>query len=195
MNLLIDRINKGEISENVVPMQLDFDGTPLPLETESVDLCYMAWVLHHLNNKQSVFNEVARVSRKGAGFFMYQVTIEDLEGHPLDEFFPTKYEYDKQRYPTLTQLRQMFLTAGFTFEDPHIIKGVKDDPRLIDRALLESMENTSIDSVLTMIKDNNPQAFAEGINRVRNEVERAERSGSYRNYERIDRKIFWGIKE
>ena len=152
-----------------------------------------SWVLHHLNNQQDVLNDIARITRKGARHFMYQVTIEDLENHQLNEFFPSKYEYDKQRYPTRSELRQMFHNAGFTYEKPYVIKG--DGTRLIDRALLENVENTSIDSVLRMIKDNDPLAFAEGVNRVRREVERAERSGRYRDYRRVDRKVFWGIKE
>lgn len=195
LNLLIERIKNGEISERVEPKILDFDLASLPLETESVDLCYMAWVLHHLVNQPAVIREIARVLRKSAGFFMYQVTIEDLKGHPLDEFFPTKYAYDKLRYPTYTRLKRMFLDAGLTYEKPFVIKAGEDDPRIIDRSLFENIEDTTLDSVLRMIKDNEPQAFIDGVVRVRKEVEKAERSGQYRQYERIDRKIFWGIKQ
>ena len=193
VNLLAERIKKGEISDRVIPIQIDFDGTPLPVESESIDLSYMAWVLHHLTNQQDVLNDIARITRKGARHFMYQVTIEDLENHPLDEFFPSKYEYDAQRYPTRSQLKQMFYTAGFTYEKPYAVK--RDDPRLIDRAFLESIENTSFDSALRMIKDNEPLAFAEGVGRVRKEVEKAERTGNYRLYVHDRRKVFWGIRE
>ena len=99
LGLLKERISQGEVSNKVIPEQFNFDGYPLPLETESVDLTYMAWVFHHLSDKQGVLNDLARITRRGAKFFMYQVTIEDLENHQLDEFFPMKYEYDKQRYP------------------------------------------------------------------------------------------------
>ncbi|MBN1160387.1 MAG: methyltransferase domain-containing protein [Dehalococcoidales bacterium] len=191
--LLKERIKKGEISSRVILTQYDFDGKPLPLEAESIDFTYMAWVLHHLHHQQAVIGEVARTTRKGGGFFMYQVTRECMQHHPLDEFFPMKYEYDKQRYPTLPQLRRMFLNAGFTFERPHIIKD--DGPRLIDRAFLEGVANTTIDSVLRIIKDNDPSAFSEGVNRLRLEVENSERSGEFRKYMHVDRSIFWGIKK
>ena len=192
LGLLKNRIKKGEISDRVIPTQFDFDGTLLPLESESADLAYMAWVLHHLTHQQAVLDDVARITRRGSKFFMYQVTIEDLENHQLDEFFPMKYDYDKQRYPTRPGLKKMFLDAGFTYEEPHVIK--RDNMRLIDRALLESVENTSIDSVLRMIRDNDPAAFTEGVNRLKREVERSERAAKYRNYRTVDRKIFWGIK-
>ena len=193
LDLLKDRIKKGEISDRVVATQFDFDGKPLPLEAGSIDLTYMAWVLHHLAHQRDVLKEIARITRRGAGFFMYQVTIEDLKNHQLDEWFPMKYEYDKQRYPTLSQLKWMFHDAGLTCEEPHVIR--KDNARLIDRALLESVENTSIDSVLRMIRDNDPAGFTDGVEKLRKEVERAERAGKYRDYRTVDRKIFWGIKE
>jgi ubiquinone/menaquinone biosynthesis C-methylase UbiE len=195
LNILLDRIKKGEISNRVFPTQLDFDGSPLPLESKSVDLCYMAWVLHHLKNQPEVLKEIARILRRGAGFFMYQVTIEDLENHPLDEFFPAKFAYDKQRYPTRAQLKRMFLEAGLTYENPFVIKAGEDDPRIIDRSLLADIENTTLDSVLKMIKDDNPVAFDEGVEHVRKEVEKAERSGNYRRYEHVNRTIFRGIKK
>jgi ubiquinone/menaquinone biosynthesis C-methylase UbiE len=193
LDLLSDRIKNGEISDRVIPIQHDFDGNPLPLKSDSVDLTYMAWVLHHLKNQQDVLNDIGRITRRGAGHFMYQVTIEDLENHQLDEFFPMKYEYDKQRYPTRSELRRMFHNAGFTYEKPYAIK--RDDPKLIDRVFLESVENTSFDSALRMIKDNDPLAFAEGIRRVRKEVEQSERTGNHRLYVHDRRKVFWGIKE
>jgi SAM-dependent methyltransferase len=191
--LLKERIKKREISSRVVPIRYDFDGTPLPIEQASIHFTYMAWVLHHLRHQQAVIGEIARITRKGGRFFMYQVTIEGAQHHPLDEFFPMKYEYDKKRYPTLPRLKQMFLDAGFTFEKPYVIKD--DDPRIIDRVFLESVANTTIDSVLRIIKDNDPAAFLEGFNRLRIEVENAERSGEFRKYIHVDRYIFWGIKE
>jgi SAM-dependent methyltransferase len=192
LSLLKERMKAGDISDKVVPVQFDFDGKPLPVTAGSVDLIYMAWVFHHLTNQQLVLKEIARVLHKNARIFLYQVTLERLMNHPLDEFFPSKFEYEKKRFPTLLQLKQWFFEAGFTFEKPHVIK--KDDPRLIDRAFLESVENTSIDSVLMMIKENDPPAFFKGMKRVKEEVERAEYTGKYRVFNHVDRNVFWGIK-
>lgn len=190
--LLKERIIKGEISDRITPIQYDFDGKPLPVENKSIDLVYMAWVLHHLSHQQALFDEIARIIRKGARLFMYQVTVEAMVNHPLDEYFPMKYEYDKRRYPSLSQLRKSFINAGFTFEEPHAIRG--DDPKLINRTFLEGIETTSFDSALKMIKDNEPLSFAKGVEQVRKEVEKAERNGQYRVYVHNRRKVFWGIK-
>ena len=193
LNVLEERIQRGEISERVIPMCFDFDGQVLPLETDSVDFSYMAHVLHHLKHKQKVFDEVSRVTRPGGEHFILGVTIEDLEQHPLNEFFPVKYEYDSKRYPTRTLLKRMFESAGFTFEQPFPLG--RNYERLIDRAFLASIENTTLDSVLRMIKDNDASGFQQGVLRVKREVERAEKSGNYQIYSTDMAKVFWGQKK
>jgi hypothetical protein len=62
-----------------------------------------------------------------------------------------KYEYDSKRYPTRSRLKHMFESSGFTYEKPFSME--KTYERLIDRAFLTSVENTTLDSVLCMIKD------------------------------------------
>jgi ubiquinone/menaquinone biosynthesis C-methylase UbiE len=192
LNILKERITRGDLSDRVIPCHLDFDGNVVPLESESVYFSYMAHVFHHLKNKQDVLNEIARVTIKEGMHFILGVTIEDLENHPLNSFFPMKYEYDSKRYPTRSQLRQMFESAGFYYEKPFPLG--KNYERPIDRAFLASIENTTLDSVLRMIKDNDPLAFQEGVSRVRKEVELAEKSGKYKTYFTDIAQVFWGEK-
>ena len=193
LDILIDRIKRGEISKRVIPIHYDFDNNSLPLESDSVDLSYMAFAFHHLNSKENVLKEISRITHRGGRHFMLGVTIEDLKNHPLNEFFPTKYEYDSRRYPSRLQLRRMFYSSGFTYEKPYRIG--KDNYKLIDREFLVSIENTTLDSALRMIRDENQSVFEEGAQRVKREVEQAERSGSYRSYFSTVRKVFWGIKK
>ena len=194
LDILIDRINRGELSERVIPVHHDFDGTPLPVESESVNLTYMAHVVHHLTNKEMVLNEIARVTRKGNRLFILGVTLDALKNHPLDEFFPTKYEYEIGRYPTETHLKEMFKYAGFTYEKPYRTGRHNVGP--IDREFLASIENTTIDSALKIIEREDPSAFKEGVMRVQNEVKKAESSGNYRMYYSAGRlRVFWGIKK
>ncbi len=192
-DILKERIKKGEISKRVIPIHFDFDGTALPLKSESVDLTYMAHVFHHLINKEQVLNEIARITIKHGRHFIFGVTIEDLKNHPLDEFFPTKYECDSRRYPTEEQLKKMFYSAGFTYENPFRIG--KDHVRMMDREFLSSIENTTMDSALKMIKDDDQSAFEEGVQKVKREVEHAEKTGKYRTYFTTVRRVFWGIKK
>ncbi len=192
LNLLMDRIKRGELSEKIIPVQYDFDGAPLPLKSESVDLTYMAHVFHHLTRKEQALNEIARISIEHGRLFILGVTIEDLENHPLGEFFPEKYEYDSTRYPTESQLKNMFKSAGLSFEKPYRIG--KDQVKPMDSEFLASVENTTIDSVLRMIKENDPPAFEQGVQKVKREVERAEKSGCFRTYFTTIARVFWGIK-
>jgi SAM-dependent methyltransferase len=192
LDILRQRIRRGEISERVTPVNLDFDGAILPLETSSIDLVYMANVLHHLSEKHRVLSEIARVLRQRRRFFNLGIAIEHLKNHPLDEFFPEKYEYDARRYPTETQMRELFTSAGITYEKP--VQIGQDNKYRIDREFLANIENTTIDSVLQIIKDEDPSAFIRGVERVKREVERAEKSGNYRMYHCGAGRIFWGIK-
>ncbi len=193
LDMLTERIRKGELSERVIPVHHDFDEASLPIESESVDLAYMAHVVHHLSNKQKVFEEIARVTWKGRGFFILGVTLDAMKNHPLDEFFPTKYEYDAGRYPTKTEMKKLFTGAGFTYEKS--FRTHRHQVRAIDRDYLAGIESTAIDSVLKIIERKDPKAFREGVARVRKEVEKGERAGSYRTYYSSGRlRVFWGIK-
>ncbi len=193
LNLLIERINKGELSRRIAPLHYNFDGTPLPVKSKSINLTYMAHVLHHLNNKQQALNEISRITMKNGKLFILGVTIEDLKNHPLDEFFPEKFKYDSMRYPTEKHLKKMFKSAGFTYQEPFHIG--KDQVKLIDRDFLASVENTTVDSALSMIRYNDKKTFNRGVTKVRKEVERAEKSGAYRTYFTAIARVFWGIKK
>ncbi len=192
LDILKERIYKGEISKKVIPVHFDFDRNDLPLESSSTDLVYTANVIHHLAEKQKVFSEIARIMRRESRFFNLGVAIEHLKNHPLDEFFPEKYEYDARRYPTIAGMKELFCSAGLTYEKP--VKIGQDNHYRIDIEFLANIENTTIDSVLQMIKDENPSAFARGIERVKRIVELAEKTGNYRQYYCKAARVFWGIK-
>jgi hypothetical protein len=87
----------------------------------------------------------------------------------------------------------MFHSAGFNYEKPFRIG--KDHVNVIDREFLRSIENTTIDSVLEIIRNDDRSAFEEGVKRVKKEVEEAEKSGKYRTYFTTVRRVFWGIKK
>jgi SAM-dependent methyltransferase len=194
LDILTDRIQRGELSERVIPVHHDFDEAPLPIESESIDLTYMAHVVHHLANKQQVLDEIARVTRKGKRFFILGVTLDGMKNHPLDEFFPTKYEYETGRYPTKTELKKLFESAGFSYENP--FRTGRHQVRAIDREFLAGIENTTIDSVLKIMEHEDPKAFKEGVARVKKEVEKGEKAGRYRTYYSSGRlRVFRGIKE
>jgi ubiquinone/menaquinone biosynthesis C-methylase UbiE len=193
LDILKERISRGEISQRVTPVHFDFDGNNLPLESASIDLVYTANVIHHLAEKQKVFGEIARIMRGGSRFFNLGVAIEHLKDHPLDEFFPEKFEYDARRYPTEAGMRDLFRTAGITCEKP--VQIGQDNNFRIDREFLANIENTTIDSVLQMIKDEDPGAFARGVERVKRAVEQAETTASYRHYHCGAGRIFWGIRQ
>lgn len=193
LDTLKTRMGAGEISKRVIPVHFDFDIAALPIDTASIDIVYMAHVFHHVTNKEKVLQEIVRIMRKRCRLFTLGVTLEDMKNHPLDEFFPTKYQYEVNRYPTEKQLKRMFESAGLIYEKPLIIGRHNIHP--IDRDFLASIENTTRDSALKIMQEEDPSAFKEGVARVQLEVERGEKSGKPRIYQSAERlRVFWGIK-
>ncbi|MFC2071008.1 class I SAM-dependent methyltransferase [Chloroflexota bacterium] len=193
LDILKERIKNGEISNNVIPTHFNFDGATFPIEADTVDFVYTGHVVHHIQNKEEVFKEIARITKKSGYFFILGVTLEAMKGHPLDEFFPTKYGYEINRYPPRKQLRELFKNSGFTWERairlPHHIA------RPINRDFLANVEDTTLDSAFKLIRDKDPAAFQEGVERVKREVEKGEKSGTYRTYYSAGQlRIFWGRK-
>jgi len=192
LNVLKHRIEIGEISDRVIPIQYDIDGQELPIPSGTTDLSYMAFVQNHLTHKAEVLREIARITRQGGRHFIFGAVLEDLVDHPLNVFFPQKYGIDARRYSTSEQMQELFQQAGFSYEHPHTVK--RDDEKRIDREFLESVENMSVNSVLKIIKEEDPDGFRQGVEKVREEVEKAEQSRHYRKSV-ILRTIHWGIKQ
>lgn len=189
--VLKDRIERGEISKRVSPVHYDFDGRDLLVPTGEIDLSYMALVIHHLTNKAEVINEIARTSKQGAKLFIYSAALEDLKDYVLNEFFP-KYEFDARRCPTYEEMKELFEQAGFVYKGPHQIK--INGLRPLDAEFLLSVENKTIDSVLHMIEKENPDAFREGVEKLRSVIEQSEKTGKYRQITTYPTTVFWGIK-
>ena len=190
LDVLKDRIEAGEITTRVIPFPYDVD-RELPFPSNSTDLAYFAFVIHHLKNRPGFFNEVSRISRNGSRFFSFDAALEDLVGHPLDEFFPEKFEYDSRRYPTREQIKSLFENAGFEYQQRQLI--LRDSEKPVDDRFLESVMNKTINSVLVMIEKENPIAYQEGVERVMKAVEEGRARGHYRIFS-IKRAIDWGIK-
>lgn len=192
LNVLMERIERGELSDRVIPYHFDIDEQVLPIPSESVDLGYMAFVHHHLANKAEVMREIARITRKGGMHFMFGAALEDLADHPLNEFFPKKYEFDARRYPTREQLKALFEQAGFSYSGAHPID--RDDAKPIDQKFLQSVVDKTLNSVLVMMEKEDPEAFHQGVEKLREVVEEGERTGQHRQFS-IFRTVHWGVKQ
>lgn len=189
--VLKDRIRRGEISDRVSPVEHNLDGGGLLIPEGQIDLSYMALVIHHLADKAQGIREIARVSKSGAGLFVYSAALEDLESHILNEFFP-KYEYDARRCPTYEQMKELFEQAGFNYKGPQQIKA--NNVGLLDNKFLEAVENKTADSVLVLIENERPDLFMEGVRNLRFVVEKSKRTGKFRQITTYPTTVFWGVK-
>lgn len=212
LNILSGRIVGGELSDRIVPVHHDFDGKALIrpnqlvaeaghvygspesslLATGSVDLAYMAIVHHHLSHRPEVFQELGRAVRAGGSVFSFGAVIENLVSHPLNDFFPSKYEFDAERYPTQSEMERLFTQSDFSFESPEVI--VRDRDKRVDSAFLQGVEDTTINSALARIRDERNDEFRRGVDQIRDIVSSSEGSGEYQTFN-IERTIFWGVHQ
>jgi ubiquinone/menaquinone biosynthesis C-methylase UbiE len=87
----------------------------LDYPAEFFDLVFSVDVIHHVNDRPAFFREAYRVLKNGGKV----CTVTDSEDiirrrRPLSNYFPETVEIELQRYPRITDLRAMMVSAGFT---------------------------------------------------------------------------------
>jgi ubiquinone/menaquinone biosynthesis C-methylase UbiE len=190
LNVLAKKQAEGVIPSQVIWNQLDIDGKRIPLESASVDVCFMAMVLHHLTHKRETISELSRITRTDGRIFIFGASREDLADDALNQFFPEKVALDEKRYPSLSEITELLETSGFTSESPYRI--LRDSQRRVDREFLSSVLDRSLNSALELLYETDRKAYDEGVARVQAAVKAAEESdAAYITYDRY-RTVYWG---
>ena len=213
LNILRDLIKKGRVSSNVIPIHFDFDGKKLmipsnptnpeghvysekdglvPISSETVDFCYLAFVYHHLKHQEKDFKEIHRILKSDGSLFVYGAAREDARGHPLHRFFPSLEVMDSIRYHPRSKLMELFNKAGFTYEKHCSI--TRDKNREINRNYLEGVKSLAVNSGLIHIKKENPAEFKKGVKEMQTIVEESEKTGIHETFD-ITRSVYWGTRE
>lgn len=88
--------------------QLDFP-------ENTFDLVFSVDVIHHVENRQSFFQEAYRVTKVGGQICTVTESTEMIRRRaPLAVYFPETIERDLARYPTIPEIRGYMAQAGFT---------------------------------------------------------------------------------
>jgi len=86
----------------------------LDYPAEFFDLVFSVDVIHHVNDRPAFYREAYRVLKNGGNV----CTVTDSEEiirrrRPLSNYFPETVAIELQRYPRITDLRAMMVSAGF----------------------------------------------------------------------------------
>lgn len=148
-------------------MAADFvqgSATQFPLADQSVSFVFGVYLLHHLNDVVSMFNECARVLDHGAMAFV--TASRDFIGrHPMNQYFPSFSAVDQARFQAIDDLVLCAERAGF--RQIHVEQFV-DAPRPIGLEYVEKVANKFI-STYDLIPQ---QEYEEGLCRLREDVAR-----------------------
>ena len=146
----------------------------LPWPAASFDRVVCINAFHHFTDKPACLAEARRVLRHGG--MVMTVALDPHTG--VDQWFIYDYfeptlEIDKQRYPATSRIREWMQSAGF---GDCVTREVQHLPvRLPARETLEHgrLDKTAT-SQLSVLTD---EEYRRGLERIRDDVERAERRG------------------
>ena len=96
-------------------------GEAIPLPNDSVDLVFMSMSFHHFTDPKLVARECRRVLRDGAIALLRTGTRERIPAYPYVPFFPQSLPIMEDCLPTVTFLREVFESAGFTTVSSFIV--------------------------------------------------------------------------
>ncbi|MBN2312140.1 MAG: class I SAM-dependent methyltransferase [Candidatus Hydrogenedentes bacterium] len=140
----------------------------LPLADGCVDFVFGCYVLHHLDGLDEPCGEFARVLRPGGAVAFVTAPFEFIEGHPMNEYFPSFARIDKARFQGFPAIRDALQGAGFRGVEGRTIVG---SPRPVDREYVTRVASKFI-STYALIPE---QEFEEGLKRLRADIEPAGR--------------------
>lgn len=85
----------------------------LPFRDKAFDACFCVLGIHHFNNLNTVFGDVARVLRTGGAFAAFTVTREQQAGYWLRHYFPRMMAEADAHTPSRADQDKALKRAGF----------------------------------------------------------------------------------
>jgi SAM-dependent methyltransferase len=85
----------------------------LPIADQTVDLVFMAMLVHLLKQRTKALKEAARVVRQAGQLTIWTFTPGHIENYYLNGFFPSIRAIDLARFPPPSRLERDLLVAGF----------------------------------------------------------------------------------
>jgi len=133
------------------------DGQRLPFREGFFDCVYMTLVIHHIEDKETAFQEIYRVLKKGAGCVIMTNSHYRMKKQALSRHFPGVTVIDLRRFPSLPSLKKIMIKIGFRDVHYHIVQ--HDEGLIPTDEYLERVRNKYI-STLTLLSE---EAFQRGF--------------------------------
>ena len=141
--------------------------TNIPLRGSSAEFVFGVYVLHHLPDLRTVFQECARVLGSGCAAFV-TATHDFIGRHPMNRYFPSLARIDRARFQSLDDVEKTFRQCGFSETGA---AHFADAPRPIGPEYVERVASKII-STYHLISS---EEFSYGLSRLRADVEKTGR--------------------
>ena len=107
---MIEQAEKKEDSKRIE--WLIGNAEDLPFDNARFDCVFMTMVIHQVINKKKVISEIFRVLKRNGRFVIMTKSHGQLK-RSLIMTFPKIRQIDLKRFPTIPELKNMLLSAGF----------------------------------------------------------------------------------
>ncbi|MGC8737835.1 MAG: class I SAM-dependent methyltransferase [Candidatus Hydrogenedens sp.] len=149
-------------AKNIPASWIRADAQNIPCRNNSFDAITGIYVLHLLDNIPQMLAECRRILKKGWILFVSAPHLF-IKNHPLNQFFPSFYQIDSQRFPKEEQMVNMLSDAGFYNIRQEYYISVRD---WLSEEYLQKIRSRFI-STLRLIPDDE---FNEGLMKMEEEV-------------------------
>jgi SAM-dependent methyltransferase len=97
------------------------DGQRLPFQDKVFDCVYMTAVIHHIENKEMVLQEIYRILKTGGRCAIMTFSHSRIKKHVTRDF-PGVVSTDLKRVPSVPSLKKMMTLTGFREVAYHVAK-------------------------------------------------------------------------
>ncbi|MEM7030717.1 MAG: methyltransferase domain-containing protein [Chloroflexota bacterium] len=131
------------------------DNTAPPFSADTFHFISNQFSYHHLQDKQAMFDSVARLLNSGGRFILTNLTPEAMTGWLYYHYFPATYDIDQQHFLATDTLISLMAESGFV-NIQHTLNKNRFKQNLQDFA--QQVEARGHCSQLTAISDQDYQA-------------------------------------
>lgn len=170
----------------------------LPISDNVFDGAFCVLGMHHFDNLEIAFEEVARVISEGR-FVIFTSTPEQMRGYWLNEYFPVALEKSAIQMPSLIQVKQTLQNVGFRFIDTESYS-VRDD--LQDRFLYSGKHRPELfldpqfrQGISTFRLFTDAVELAKGCDRLQKDIQTGRIADVMQAYENSAGDYLWVVSE
>ena len=122
---MLSTANKSVISPLVKYIQGSAEN--IPLIDGTVDLIFLSMVYHHIKNKNTAINEIARVLKKNGFLSIRTATTDSLDSYLYLDFFPDARQINMEKLPSRKNIIEFLQSNRFVLKGHFIIHQITAD--------------------------------------------------------------------